>query len=1120
MVGGTRGAFFIRRRGNIKKETKMVIPLVMMVMMMLPVTKTMSNVERKDLRMEAEDMFYHGFNAYMERAWPADELMPLSCKGRFRGKEPNRGDIDDALGNFSLTLIDSLDMLVVLGDLPAFESAVQKVITTVTFDSDIVVSVFETNIRIIGGLVSAHVLAELVQSRHGVLSWYRGELLNMAVDCATRLLPAFNSTTGLPYPRVNLRTGLKGVDSIQLTCTACAGSMILEFAALSRLTGEKIFEEKASRAMDVLWSSRHRQSNLVGNVLNVNTGDWVRRDSGVGAGIDSYYEYVAKAYVLLGEEKYLERWNTHYSAVMKYLGVGGAGGRLMVDVHMHRPNTNSKQFADALGAFWPGLQVLMGDLKPAIEQHEVLYQIMQRHHFLPEAFTADYQVHWGQHLLRPEFVESTYFLYKATRDPHYLDVGKKVLKSLQKYARVTCGYAAVKDVRTLQHEDRMDSFVLTETFKYLYLLFAEEEDLFLDMEQFVFTTEAHLLPLTLARLSNTTVVPVVDGWDDPEDDDVEYDMACPSTRYMFPDHDSVHSGAASLRKPLEKIVEATCPTRKIVQRKLSAQDFQSTNEEHLKLVKNMGIQIITLPDGRVQLLHTFANAKTPEDGEEGLLFMQEMIELSKQQASAPESPPKMVSFSLPGYTATRQSLQAGPAQFGKELSQGVSVTGRVVLANNIKCCSGSLQNGGSMMGNIVLVERGDCMFVEKARVIQSLGAVGGIVMDTTEGSSAVSSPMFAMSGDGVDDINIPMVFLFTQETKSLLHILKKFPDIEVTLEEKPIDSDAAAPRDDSDDNFDDSEESNETLKSAVHAFLEKNIRESDSSPSDGSEDILKVRVDNDTGDIISEKVQIIRAPDGSSKTIKTVEKIKDGIVRMENTVGEVKIVKIEEMLNIKDMEELPPPLDPSFSVPNVIGDINNTEKDLEALTGKIIDDIEDAVDETNTKDNPIKDIPNFSDITEFLKPASEVLDVVMKQAAMNSEMMSVFSTIPFTDLTKVFKILIETTDSLESAYTSLFQGAETMGAKKFVDMILSEEEHGDDDDFLVQLMENMGVDGSENIAKLLGNDKMIQLVTEYVRNARSDFDINPDKLSTTVNKIIQGMTGGKTKKRNVRDPSP
>ena len=95
-------------------------------------------------------MFYHAYNAYMEKAFPADELMPLSCRGRFRGKEPNRGDIDDALGNFSLTLIDSLDTLVVLGDLDEFERGVKLVIDNVSFDQDVIVSVFETNIRVVG----------------------------------------------------------------------------------------------------------------------------------------------------------------------------------------------------------------------------------------------------------------------------------------------------------------------------------------------------------------------------------------------------------------------------------------------------------------------------------------------------------------------------------------------------------------------------------------------------------------------------------------------------------------------------------------------------------------------------------------------------------------------------------------------------------------------------------------------------------------------------------------------------------------------------------------------------------------------------------------------------------
>jgi hypothetical protein len=109
-------------------------------------------------------------------------------------------------------------------------------------------------------------------------------------------------------------------------------------------------------------------------------------------------------------------------------------------------------------------------------------------------------------------------------------VGKKVLKSLQDHTRVVCGYATVKvlskiaekfrsdfqfllkfikDVRTMQLEDRMDSFVLAETFKYLYLLFANPSDLVVDIENFVFTTEGHLLPLSLARLSNRTAVPVI-----------------------------------------------------------------------------------------------------------------------------------------------------------------------------------------------------------------------------------------------------------------------------------------------------------------------------------------------------------------------------------------------------------------------------------------------------------------------------------------------------------------------------------------------------------------------------------------------------------------------------------
>lgn len=235
----------------------------------------------------------------------------------------------------------------------------------------------------------------------------------------------------------------------------------------------------------------------------------------------------------------------------------------------------------------------IGDIKPAVETHEMLYQVMQRHNFIPEAFTTDFQVHWGQHPLRPEFLESTYFLYKATNDPYYLHVGKRVLKSLQRYARVSCGYAAVNDVRTGKHEDRMDSFVLAETFKYLFLLFAEPDELFLDLDEFLFTTEAHLLPLSLASYKNSSKK----FTEDIDLDDSEFSRACPNSLHLFP---------ASVRKPLKNMVDEVCP-RRFSKRRLTATEFQVSNLNHLKLLKDMGINIIALNDGRIQLLHSFSN---------------------------------------------------------------------------------------------------------------------------------------------------------------------------------------------------------------------------------------------------------------------------------------------------------------------------------------------------------------------------------------------------------------------------------------------------------------------------------------------------------------------------------
>lgn len=103
-----------------------------------------------------------------------------------------------------------------------FEKAVKLVINDVSFDTDVIVSLFETNIRMLGyvvhkitktikfkfeksfsGLLSGHVLAEYLQQRNDGFSWYQSELLHLAKDLGYRFLPAFNSTTGIPYGRVS-----------------------------------------------------------------------------------------------------------------------------------------------------------------------------------------------------------------------------------------------------------------------------------------------------------------------------------------------------------------------------------------------------------------------------------------------------------------------------------------------------------------------------------------------------------------------------------------------------------------------------------------------------------------------------------------------------------------------------------------------------------------------------------------------------------------------------------------------------------------------------------------------------------------------------------------------------
>lgn len=128
----------------------------------------------------------------------------------------------------------------------------------------------------------------------------------MAERFAFKLLPAFNTKTGMPYGTVNLKYGVYKHET-PITCTACIGSFILEFGTLSRLTGNPHYERIAENALQALWNSKS-ELGLVGNHINVQTGIWTATDAGIGAGVDSYFEYLAKAGLLFQRPLFIHQF--------------------------------------------------------------------------------------------------------------------------------------------------------------------------------------------------------------------------------------------------------------------------------------------------------------------------------------------------------------------------------------------------------------------------------------------------------------------------------------------------------------------------------------------------------------------------------------------------------------------------------------------------------------------------------------------------------------------------------------------------------------------------------------------------------------------------------------------
>jgi mannosidase alpha-like ER degradation enhancer 2 len=234
---------------------------------------------------------------------------------------------------------------------------------------------------------------------------------------------------------------------------------------------------------------RRSPLGLVGSTINVETGNWTNKDSHVGGGIDSYYEYLLKCWLLFGDTECRDMWQTSIAAVNKYLA-DDIGPNLWYGHADMFNGTRSGTTFGALEAFFPAVLALSGDLDRARRSQSACFQMWTLHRIEPEELNyRTMKVTNPSYPLRPEIIESAYYLSLLTRDPLYRQMGATFFNDFVTYCRAETGYAALQDVIDKRKHDRMESFLFAETFKYFYLLFSPPKAF--DFKSVVFNTEAH-----------------------------------------------------------------------------------------------------------------------------------------------------------------------------------------------------------------------------------------------------------------------------------------------------------------------------------------------------------------------------------------------------------------------------------------------------------------------------------------------------------------------------------------------------------------------------------------------------------------------------------------------------
>ncbi|KAK1327123.1 Mannosyl-oligosaccharide 1,2-alpha-mannosidase MNS1 [Acorus calamus] len=441
-------------------------------------------------REKVKKAMLHAWNSYVTYAWGNDELQPQSKNGA------------DSFGGLGATIVDSLDTLYIMGLHKEFQKAREWVANSLDFNKDYDASVFETTIRVVGGLLSAYDLS--------------GDkvFLEKAKDIGDRLLPAWDTPTGIPYNSINLahgrphNHGWAGGDSI----LADSGTEQLEFIALSQRTGDPKYQEKVEKTISHLWKN-FPSDGLLPIYINPHSGKPSTSSYSTitfGAMGDSFYEYLLKVWVQGNKTEpvkhYREMWETSMQGLLSLVRKTTQSS---FEYICEKTGSSLSHKMDELACFVPGMLAL-GSSGYGPEDAEKFLSLAKElawtcYNFYQSTPTKlageNYFFHGGEdmsvgtswNILRPETVESLVYLWRFTGNKTYQEWGWNIFQAFEKNSYTDSGYVGLKDVNTGAKDDMMQSFFLAETLKYLYLLFSPPS--VISFDEWVFNTEAHPLKI-------------------------------------------------------------------------------------------------------------------------------------------------------------------------------------------------------------------------------------------------------------------------------------------------------------------------------------------------------------------------------------------------------------------------------------------------------------------------------------------------------------------------------------------------------------------------------------------------------------------------------------------------